>query len=95
MVCAVIAFIHDQKTKAASLVGARRSVDVADLQTGNADAGRRYFDGAGRCASCHSPTGDLAGVANRLMIQTLRVLPRSTVTAAVRRAHQPIADTNS
>ena len=26
--------------------GGRRSVDVADLQTGNADAGRRYFEGA-------------------------------------------------
>lgn len=63
---ALIAFIHDQKTKAASLVGARRTVDVADLQTGNADAGRRYFDGPGRCASCHSPTGDLAGISNRL-----------------------------
>ncbi len=63
---AVIAFIHDQKTNAESLVGARRSVDVADLQTGNADAGRQYFNGAGRCASCHSPTGDLAGIADRL-----------------------------
>jgi cytochrome c oxidase cbb3-type subunit 3 len=63
---AMIAFIHDQKAKAESLVGARRSVDVSDLQTGNADAGQRYFNGAGRCASCHSPTGDLAGLANRL-----------------------------
>jgi short-subunit dehydrogenase len=34
----------------------------------------------------------IPGVANRLMIQTLRVLPRSTVTAAVRRAHRPIAE---
>jgi cytochrome c oxidase cbb3-type subunit 3 len=71
---AVVAFIHDQKTKAESLVGARRSVDVADLQTGNADAGRRYFNGAGRCASCHSPTGDLAGIAKRL--QGLELLRR-------------------
>ena len=35
----------------------------------------------------------IPGVANRAMIQTLRVLPRSTVTAAVRRAHLPIGDT--
>src|SRR4249919_842997 len=29
---AVVAFIHDQKTKAESLTGGRRAVDVADLQ---------------------------------------------------------------
>jgi cytochrome c oxidase cbb3-type subunit III len=62
-VAAVVAFIHDQKTKAEALVGTRRGVDVADLQTGNADAGKAYFNG--KCASCHSPTGDLAGVAKR------------------------------
>jgi hypothetical protein len=33
----------------------------------------------------------IPGVANRAMIQTLRVLPRAAVTAAVRRAHRPIA----
>ena len=60
---AVVAFVHDQKTKAESLTGGRRSVDLADLQTGDPEAGRRYF--AGACARCHSPTGDLAGVANR------------------------------
>jgi mono/diheme cytochrome c family protein len=61
---AVVAFIHDQKTKAASLTGGRRGVTVADLQTGNADAGQRYF--AGACSRCHSPTGDFAGIAKRL-----------------------------
>jgi mono/diheme cytochrome c family protein len=61
---AVVAFIHDQKTKAESLTGGRRAVDVADLQTGNAEAGKRYFNGA--CSRCHSPGGDLAGIANRL-----------------------------
>jgi len=61
---AVVAFIHDQKTKAEALVGGRRGVDVADLQTGNADAGKAYF--SAKCASCHSPAGDLAGVATRL-----------------------------
>lgn len=36
----------------------------------------------------------IPGVANRLLIQTLRVMPRSVVTAAVRRAHQPIEAAN-
>jgi len=62
---AVVAFIHDQKTKAEALGGGRRSVDAADLATGNAEAGRRYFNGAGGCSACHSPTGDLAGIASR------------------------------
>jgi cytochrome c oxidase cbb3-type subunit 3 len=63
---AIVAFIHDAKTKAESLVGDRRTVDVSDLQTGDAEAGKRYFNGAGGCATCHSPTGDLAGLATRL-----------------------------
>jgi cytochrome c oxidase cbb3-type subunit 3 len=40
-------------------------VDVSDLQTGNVEAGKKYFNGPGGCATCHSPTGDLAGVASR------------------------------
>ena len=65
-VAAIVAFIHDAKTKADSLEGNRRSVEPSDLQTGNAQAGQQYFNGAGGCAKCHSPTGDLAGLANRL-----------------------------
>ena len=61
---AIVAFIHDQKTKAETATGGRRSVDVGDLQTGNARAGRRYFESA--CKRCHSATGDLAGVASRI-----------------------------
>lgn len=65
-VAAVVAFIHDAKVKAESLEGGRRSVEVADLQTGNAQAGQQFFNGAGGCAKCHSPTGDFAGLAARL-----------------------------
>jgi cytochrome c oxidase cbb3-type subunit 3 len=59
----LIAFLHEQKRKAESHPGGRRGVDVADLQTGNVEAGKKYFEG--NCSSCHSPTGDLAGVAKR------------------------------
>ena len=59
------AFIHARKTIAESQKGGRRGVDVTDLQTGNAEAGKQYFNGAGKCSSCHSPSGDLAGVAKR------------------------------
>jgi cytochrome c oxidase cbb3-type subunit 3 len=61
---AVVAFIHDQKTKAESLTGGRRAVDVADLQTGNVEAGKKYF--ATACSKCHSPSGDFSGLAKRL-----------------------------
>jgi len=63
---ALVAFIHDQRTKAESQPGRRRGVVLADLQTGNAAAGKAYFDGAGGCARCHKPGGDLTGVAARL-----------------------------
>ncbi len=56
---AMVAFIHDQKTKGEAVGGGRRSVDVSDLQTGNPEAGQKYFNGAGGCSRCHSATGDL------------------------------------
>jgi len=60
---AIVAFIHEQRAEAAAATGGRRAVDLADLQTGNADAGKRYFEAA--CARCHSAAGDLKGVATR------------------------------
>jgi len=69
---AIVAFIHDRKANAKE--GRRRSVDVADLETGNAEAGMRYFNGAGGCAKCHSPSGDLAGIASKF--QGLELLKR-------------------
>lgn len=59
----LVAYIHDQRAKATNTKGGRRGVDVSDLQTGNLEEGKRYFQA--NCASCHSPTGDLAGVATR------------------------------
>jgi len=70
----VVAYVHDQKRKAESNEGNRRTVDVADLQTGNADKGQQFFNGAGGCAKCHQPTGDFAGLATRL--QGLQLLQR-------------------
>jgi len=61
----LIAFIREREAESAAHPGGRRGVAVADLQTGNAEAGRHYFEGAGGCAKCHSATGDLAGIASR------------------------------
>lgn len=68
---ALVAFIHDAKDKAGTLEGSRRTVELADLQTGNAQAGQQYFDGSGGCTKCHSASGDLAGVATRYQGLTL------------------------
>ena len=62
---AIVAFLHDTKTKAESEKGNRRSVDVEDLQTGDAQAGKQYFNGAGGCAKCHSVSGSFGSVGAR------------------------------
>lgn len=71
---AIVAFLHTQLDKFAELGGGRRSVEASDLATGDAAAGRAYFEGAGKCASCHSPTGDLAGIGKKY--QGLNLLRR-------------------
>lgn len=73
------AFIRARVEAAALHPGGRRGVAVADLQTGNAEAGKAYFNGAGGCAKCHSPTGDLAGIATRyqgLQLEERMLYPR-------------------
>jgi cytochrome c oxidase cbb3-type subunit 3 len=85
----LVAFIHAEAKLAASHPGGRRGVDVADLQTGNVDAGKAYFNGAGGCSKCHSPTGDLAGIASRyqgLQLEERMLYPRDakdTVTVTL------------
>ena len=38
---------------------------VGDILTGDPAAGEAYFNGEGKCTTCHSVTGDLAGVGKR------------------------------
>jgi cytochrome c oxidase cbb3-type subunit 3 len=82
---AIVAFIHDQKRTADLATGGRRSVDPSDLQTGDAAAGKRYFDAA--CTRCHSPTGDLARVATRY--QGLTLLQRMLYPSQAGRGGDP------
>ena len=85
----LIAFIHARETAAKTHPGGRRGVSIEDLQTGNAQAGKQYFEGAGGCTKCHSATGDLAGLANRikgLQLEQRMLYPRdakSTVTVTL------------
>jgi mono/diheme cytochrome c family protein len=85
----IIAFIHAREAAAKAHPGGRRGVSVEDLQTGNAHAGKQYFEGQGGCTKCHSANGDLAGIARRyqgLQLEERMLYPRgakSTVTVTL------------
>jgi cytochrome c oxidase cbb3-type subunit III len=89
-IASLVAFIHTQQESAHGRGGGRKGVDPSDLQTGNVDAGKRYFNGVGGCATCHSPSGDLAGIASRYkgleleeqMLYPKHAKPTVTVTLA-------------
>src|SRR5439155_16375032 len=43
-----------------------------DVVTGDAKKGEAYFNGAGGCRNCHSPTGDLKGIGARYVPYALQ-----------------------
>jgi cytochrome c oxidase cbb3-type subunit 3 len=88
---AVVDYIHARKTEIDKNPGRRRKVSIADLSTGTADAGRQYFAGAGGCAACHSPSGDLAGIGARYRGLALlqRFLYPTSGNAAVAAGEKP------
>lgn len=58
---AIAAFIHNFP------VGGRAATTgTVDPLVGDASAGETYFNGAGKCNTCHSVTGDLAGIGTRI-----------------------------
>src|ERR1700730_10153422 len=61
----VAAFLHARAAEALSSSGLPSVYPVEKLLTGEADAGRAFFNGAGGCNKCHSPTGDLDKVATK------------------------------
>jgi cytochrome c oxidase cbb3-type subunit III len=50
----------------------RNAYAILNIVTGDRQKGREYFNGAGRCHTCHSPTGDLAGIAKKYDAVTLQ-----------------------
>jgi mono/diheme cytochrome c family protein len=45
-----------------------------NIVVGDAKVGDAYFNGAGKCSTCHSVTGDLAGIGSRYDAKTLQNL---------------------
>lgn len=78
---ALVAYIHTQQDAFLSQTGTRKGVEIEDLQTGNLAAGQAFFNGAGGCAKCHAPEGDLKGIATKytgLTLEQRMLMPRDT-----------------
>src|SRR5207249_1367479 len=68
-------FLHS----AIHLAANRRLYKILDILVGDPKAGEAYFNGAGRCVSCHSPARDLKGIAAKYdpaALQQRFLLPR-------------------
>jgi len=61
----IAAYLHARVAEALRSAHVPRSYPIEKLLTGNAEAGKAYFNGAGGCKNCHSPTGDLAAIASK------------------------------
>lgn len=61
----IVTFLHYQVKQALRSGHIPGDYPAAKLRTGNAEAGRAYFNGDGKCSECHNPAGDLAGIAKK------------------------------
>ncbi len=64
----IVAWLHVQTYAA----GHRMTYAFQNIVTGDAKAGEAYFNGAGGCNKCHSPTGDLKGIGGRMDAMALQ-----------------------
>jgi cytochrome c oxidase cbb3-type subunit 3 len=62
----IVVFVKS-RVAAADIRSANRALQGSGdkLLTGNAGQGKAFFEGAGGCSGCHSPTGDLAGISRK------------------------------
>ena len=61
----IAAYLHARIAEAKDSGDVPKGYPLEKLLTGNADAGKTYFNGAGGCKNCHSPSGDLASIGER------------------------------
>jgi cytochrome c oxidase cbb3-type subunit 3 len=81
---AITAFLHAQVQAALQSSEVPSDYAMERLLTGKAEAGRAYFEA--HCASCHSATGDLAGIASKyksIELEAAFLLPEHDVRTAV------------
>ncbi|HZR25631.1 MAG TPA: cytochrome c [Vicinamibacterales bacterium] len=73
-------FLHDSVRASVN----RGEYKILDILVGDRAAGETFFNGAGRCATCHSTTGDLRAIGAKYEPAALQgriVMPRSRATA--------------
>jgi cytochrome c oxidase cbb3-type subunit III len=84
----VVDLTHFLKEQVEATAKDRNADEPPNVLTGNAEAGRVYFNGAGGCAKCHSATGDLAGIGRRFKdavdLQQRFLFPRATKPVRVK-----------
>jgi len=62
----------------------RGAYKILDIVVGDPKTGESFFNGAGRCTTCHSTTGDLKAIGSKYDAATLQgriVMPRSRANA--------------
>ena len=82
----IAAFLHARAAEALRSSGLPSVYPVEKLLTGNADAGKAFFHGAGGCNQCHSPTGDLDKVATKyspIELEARMLYPHGRHTTAI------------
>src|SRR5205823_9804077 len=57
------AYLHARAAEALNSAEIPSKYPMEKLLTGDPEAGKAYFNGAGGCKICHAPTGDLAMIA--------------------------------
>jgi cytochrome c oxidase cbb3-type subunit 3 len=62
----IVDLAHFLRQQVNETLRASPTFHAQDILTGDPKAGAEYFNGAGTCASCHSVTGNLSGVASRI-----------------------------
>jgi cytochrome c oxidase cbb3-type subunit 3 len=61
----IAAYLHWRIAEGLSSSEVPQGYPAEKLLTGNAQAGKAFFEGAGGCTNCHSATGDLANVSGK------------------------------
>jgi len=82
----IAVFLHARLQESLDSARLPKSYAVSKLLTGNGKAGEAYFNGAGGCKSCHSPGGDLKGIAGKyppLELEARMLYPEKVPTRTV------------
>jgi len=82
----IAAYLHARAAEALNSGDVPAKYPLEKLLTGNALAGKTFFEGAGGCKNCHSATGDFATIASKyppVELQSRMLYPGGKHTIAV------------